>query len=31
MLPVLRELLEGIPDQRAFNIRGKQIIVNDSL
>jgi len=30
MLPVLRELLEGIPDQREFNIRGKQIKVNDS-
>jgi hypothetical protein len=31
MLPVLRELLEGIPEQRRFNMRGKQIKVNDSL
>jgi ribosomal 50S subunit-associated protein YjgA (DUF615 family) len=31
MLPVLRELLEGIPEQKRFNMRGKQIKVNDSL
>ncbi|OGQ07855.1 MAG: hypothetical protein A2026_08590 [Deltaproteobacteria bacterium RBG_19FT_COMBO_46_12] len=31
MLPVLRELLDRIPEQEQFNLEGKQINVNDSL
>jgi ribosomal 50S subunit-associated protein YjgA (DUF615 family) len=32
MLPVLRELLEGIPEQRRFNMRGKhRMKANDPL
>ena len=31
MLPVLRELLEGIPEQRRFNMRGKHVIKLDKL
>jgi len=31
MLPVLRELLDRIPEQKRFNMRGEQIKVNDSL
>ena len=32
ILPVLRELLEGIPEQRRFNMRGEhEMKVNDSL
>jgi len=30
MLPVLRELLNRIPEQERFNMEGKQIKVNDS-
>jgi hypothetical protein len=29
--PVLRELLDRIPEQKRFNMRGEQIKVNDSL
>jgi hypothetical protein len=31
ILPVLRELLDRIPEQERFNMRGKQIKVNDPL
>jgi len=31
MRPVLRELLEGIPEQRWFNMRGKHVIKLDKL